>query len=192
VFAGFNEALSYFVGIENLQNAIASFLNGVFAHIGSTFWRGMTFMLLVHVYWFLGIHGSNMLETVAQNIFVPALKTNQELLSRGLAPTEIFTKTFFDAFVFMGGCGSVLCLLLAMFIVGRNKSHLGLAKMSLVPVLFNINELIIFGVPIVLNPIYLIPFICVPLLLTVISFFSCELVWSRTLQVWWNGPRLFC
>jgi len=42
VFAGFNEALSYFVGIENLQNAIASFLNGVFAHIGSTFWRGMT------------------------------------------------------------------------------------------------------------------------------------------------------
>ncbi len=192
IFAGINEALSCFVGIESIQGAIASSLNSVFTHIGSAFWQGIVFMLLVHVYWFLGIHGSNMLEAVAQNIFVPALQTNQELVSLGIAPTEIFTKTFFDTFVFMGGCGSALCLLLAMLIVGRNKSHVGLAKMSLVPVLFNVNELIVFGVPIVLNPIYLIPFISVPLMLTGVSFFFVQVgfVPYTINMVEWTTPVL--
>ena len=192
IFAGINEVLCCFVGIESLQGAIASILNSVFAHIGSAFWQGIVFILLVHVYWFLGIHGSNMLETVAQKIFVPALQTNQELVSLGLAPTEIFTKTFFDTFVFMGGCGSALCLLLAMFIVGRNRSHMGLARISLVPVLFNVNELIVFGVPIVLNPIYVIPFISVPLILTTVSFFFVYLgfVPHTTSMVEWTTPAL--
>ena len=191
-FAGINQALSCFVGIESLQEAIASSFNSVFAHIGSAFWQGITFVFLVHVYWFFGIHGSNMLETVAQDIFIPALQTNQKLVSLGLAPTEIFTKTFFDTFVLMGGCGSIVCLLLAMFIVGRNKSHLGLAKMSAVPVFFNINELMVFGVPIVLNPIYLIPFICVPLMLTAVSFLFMRIgfVPYTTNMVEWTTPIL--
>ena len=91
---------------------------------------------------------------------------------QGQAPTEIATKTFFDTFVLFGGCGTLLCLVVAIFLCDRRKNVRGLSKMALVPVLFNINELIMFGVPIVLNPIYLVPFLCTPLVLTVISYLA--------------------
>ncbi len=190
VFAGINEALHHFVGIDNLQAVVASGLSGLFAHVQSVFWKGIVFILFIHVYWFFGIHGSNMLETVARDIFVPALQVNQQLVSSGLAPTAIFTKTFFDSFVLMGGCGSIVCLVLAIVIVGRNKSQLRLAKIAVVPVLFNINELMVFGVPIVLNPIYLIPFVCVPLILTTVSFFFTHIgiVPYTTNMVEWTTP----
>ena len=93
-------------------------------------------------------------------------------LAAGQAPTEIATKTFFDTFVLFGGCGTLLCLVVAIFLCDRRKNVRGLSKMALVPVLFNINELIMFGVPIVLNPIYLVPFLCTPLVLTVISYLA--------------------
>jgi lactose/cellobiose-specific phosphotransferase system IIC component len=169
-FAVVNEALHYFIGIADLQTFIA--------------------ILLVHLFWFFGIHGSNVLEPASQDIFVSALETNQQLVLSGIAPTEIFTKTFFDTFVLMGGCGSIICLIIAIFIVGRNKSQVRLSKLSVVPVLFNINELMVFGIPIVLNPIYLIPFIGVPLILSTVSFFSMKigLVPYTTNLVEWTTP----
>ncbi len=152
--------------------------------------KGIVFILLVHLFWFFGIHGSNVLEPASQDIFVSALETNQQLVLSGIAPTEIFTKTFFDTFVLMGGCGSIICLIIAIFIVGRNKSQVRLSKLSVVPVLFNINELMVFGIPIVLNPIYLIPFIGVPLILSTVSFFSMKigLVPYTTNLVEWTTP----
>lgn len=110
----------------------------------------------------------------------------------GQAPTEIATKTFFDTFVLFGGCGTLLCLVVAIFLCDRRKNVRGLSKMALVPVLFNINELMMFGVPIVLNPIYLVPFLCTPLVLTVISYLAtlAGLVPSRFTRS--NGrPRSF-
>lgn len=190
VFASVNEAVHHFIGIDDLQAFITSSLGSLFTYIRSVFWQGTIFILLVHLFWLFGIHGSNALETVAQDIFVPALETNQQLILSGHAPTEIFTKTFFDTFVFMGGCGSIICLIIAIFIVGRNKSQVRLSKMSIVPVLFNINELMVFGIPIVLNPAYLIPFIAVPLILSTVSFFSMKigLVPYTTSMVEWTTP----
>ena len=135
----------------------------------------MLFIFLIHFLWFFGIHGSNLLEQVARSIYVPALTVNQNLIHAGFPPTQIFTKTFFDSFVLMGGCGSSLCLVFAIFLLRKNKNQLRIAKFSLFPLLFNINELVVFGLPIVLNPIYVIPFIFVPLLLTVTSFFAVSL-----------------
>jgi lactose/cellobiose-specific phosphotransferase system IIC component len=190
LFAGVNEALRYFIGIIDPQTFIASGLSRLFTQIESVFWNGTLFILLVHLFWFFGVHGSNILETAAQDIFVPALETNHQLLSSGLAPTEIFTKTFFDTFVFMGGCGTIICLIIAILIIDRNKSQVRLSKISFIPVLFNINELMVFGIPIVLNPVYLIPFITVPLLLSSISFFSMKigLVPYTTNMVEWTTP----
>ena len=118
------------------------------------------------------MHGSNILEPVAKSIFIPALTVNQSLIESNHLPTEIFTKTFFDTFVLMGGCGTALCLIIAILIKGRKKNQQKLAKLSFLPVFFNINELIVFGIPIVLNPIFLIPFIFVPLLLTLTSYLA--------------------
>ena len=175
VFAGLNEALSYFFHIADLQSLISDSLLGLFGQIHSDFWRGILFILLIHVFWVFGIHGSNMLESVAQGVFVPALQANQNLLAAGLQPTQVFTKTFFDTFVLMGGCGSIICLILAILIAGGNKSQSRLARLSIIPVIFNINELMVFGIPIVLNPVYVVPFLLVPLLMTVLSYLAMTL-----------------
>jgi lactose/cellobiose-specific phosphotransferase system IIC component len=171
-FAAINHALIIFFGISNIQSFISDFFRDVFAKIESPLWCGILFVVLIHVFWFLGMHGSNILEPVAQSIFVPALTVNQVLIESHRLPTEIFTKTFFDTFVLMGGCGSALCLISAILITGRSKNQLQLAKLSLIPVIFNINELIVFGIPIVLNPIFMIPFLLVPIVLTLSSFLA--------------------
>lgn len=67
-----------------------------------------------------------------------------------MQPAEIFSKAFFDIFVLMGGCGSMLCLVAGILIAGRNKAK---NNFPIIFFFFNINELMVFGVPIVLNPI---------------------------------------
>lgn len=172
VFAIISQVLTAFFGISDLQSFVSDFLVDMFFEINSTFWSAIFFVLLIHVLWFFGMHGSNILEPVANNIFIPALTNNQHLIELGKEPTAIFTKTFFDNFVLMGGCGATLCLIFAILIVRGNKSQKGFAKLSLIPVIFNINELVIFGIPIVLNPIYIIPFLLVPIILTLNSFLA--------------------
>ena len=78
-----------------------------------------------------GIHGTNTLEAVSRKLFESEILINQDLLAQGLLPTHIFSKTFLDTFVFIGGCGSALCMVLALFLVARKKNNRRLAKLSL-------------------------------------------------------------
>ena len=172
VFSAINQGITHFFGITDIQIYLSDFLCSLFAKIESTSLSSILFILLVHIFWFFGMHGNNILEPVAQDVFVTAMEKNQASVQAGLMPTEIFTKTFFDIFVLMGGCGATLCLIAAIFIWGRHKNQRRLAKMSFLPVFFNINELMVFGMPIVLNPIFIIPFLFVPVILTSISYIA--------------------
>jgi len=172
IFSIINQVVTYFFSISDMQNFLSDFFIGLFVKMGSTALTGILFMLMVHLFWFFGMHGSNMLEPVAQQVFATALEKNQALIQAGRVPTEIYTKTFFDTFVLMGGCGATLCLVAAIFIWGRHKNQRRLAKMSFLPVFFNINELMIFGMPIVLNPIFIIPFLMVPVIVTIVSYLA--------------------
>jgi len=172
LFAAFNHFFTELFGISHIQSFISDSLNLLFNRIQSPLLRGILFMAFIHIFWFFGMHGNNILEPVAESIFVPAMAINRSLVESNLMPTEIFTKTFFDTFVLMGGCGSTLCLIIAILLIERKKNQQNLAKLSLVPVYFNINEFIVFGIPIVYNPIYLIPFIFVPILLTLTSYLA--------------------
>lgn len=191
-FAVVSQVLSGLLGITDLQSLISNFFSGLFAKMGYSLGSGVLFIFIIHFFWFFGMHGSNILEPVSQSIFVLALQTNENLVARGLPPTEILTKTFFDNFVLMGGCGSTLSLILAIFICGRYKNLRNHAKLSVFPSLFNINELIVFGIPIVLNPLYFIPFLFLPVLLTVVSYGAMYygLVPYTTTMVEWTTPIL--
>jgi lactose/cellobiose-specific phosphotransferase system IIC component len=190
LFALANQGLTIGFGISDIQGFASGIFSGVFSRIRSSFGQGILFMALVHLFWLFGVHGSNILEPVAQSIFAPALTANSEAIKLGLAPTQIFTKTFFDTFVLMGGCGTSICLVAAIFIVGKRKNQRRLAKLSLAPVVFNINELVVFGLPIVLNPAYAIPFLCTPLVMTVSSYLAMHsgLVPYTTKLVEWTTP----
>lgn len=175
VFAAANHALTGYFGITDIQVFISDFFSSVFMNLSATISSGILFIFLVHIFWLFGMHGSNILEPVAQKVFVVALEKNQALVQAGMMPTEVFTKTFFDTFVLMGGSGTTLCLVVSIFIWSKLKNQRRLAKMSSLPVFFNINELIVFGLPIVFNPIFFIPFLSVPVILTVISYLSIKI-----------------
>ena len=188
LFAGAGFALNRLFGIQDLQQMLSGVLLSLFRGLGYSLWSGLLFILLVHAFWIFGIHGSNVLEAVAQGIYTPALAANQQLA----APANILTKTFFDTFVLIGGCGSMLCLVIAIFLAAGHNNLRRQARFSLVPVLFNVNELLVFGIPIVLNPVYLIPFVGTPLLLTLVAFgaTAAGLVPPTTHPVEWTTPVL--
>lgn len=192
IFGTLNHLLSSVFGITSTGDFISGLLVSLFSKINSPFLGGILFIFLIHLLWIFGIHGSNVLESTAQRFFEPGIAVNEGLIQNGLPPTEIFTKTFFDTFVLMGGCGTVLCLLLVLLFASRHKNRRRLAKISFFPVFFNINELIIFGLPVVLNPVFIIPFLCVPLFLTLISYLAmrCGFVPLAVNQVEWTTPIL--
>jgi len=171
-FALINYAFYALLDIGNIQTYLSFLLCSVFYKMDSQFGSAILFIILSQLCWFLGMHGNNILEPVAQSVLVPALLSNQKMIAAGQAPTLIFSKTFLDTFVWMGGCGAALCFVLAVWLVGKYKNQRRLARLSLVPVLFNINELIVFGIPIVLNPVYLLPFLAVPVILAVTSYLA--------------------
>ena len=189
-FAALNFVFIRLFGPAALQTPYGDYEGKMFVAMGRGFGSGLLFIFLIHFMWFFGIHGSNVLDNVARNVFNVGLELNMEHAAMGQAPTEIISKSFFDTFVLFGGCGTLLCLVLAVFLAGRLGNIRRLAKAGFFPAVFNMNELILFGVPVVLNPVYFIPFILTPLLLTFISYFATVsgLVPIVTHEVEWTTP----
>ncbi len=180
------------LGIDNIHLFIFELLSSPFTRMGNTFWTAIFYTFIRHFFWFFGIHGTNLLEPFATSVYVPAVLDNMDKVAQGLQPQYIFTKPFFDAFISMGGSGSTLCLLLAVFISNRRGSMSKIAQISLLPALFNINEMIMFGLPVVLNPVFLIPFLLVPIVQCVAGFLA--LTWGLVpftiQQIDWTSPVL--
>jgi len=185
-----NIILSEVFEVTGFQMLFTNIINGVFSNLGRTLGTAILFEIVLNFFWFFGIHGNDVLESACQNIFVPAIDINQELISQGLEATEIYSKTFFDVFVTMGGCGSALCLMISLLIFSRRRSDRNLAKLAAVPIFFNINEIIVFGLPIVFNPMLFIPFLLTPVVLVLISTFAVQtgLVPIPVNSVEWTTP----
>ena len=192
IFGLFNALIMRIFNVESFHALLINMFNAMFSVGEVGFFKGFFFVLLSSILWFFGIHGSDTLEGVMQNYFAPGLATNQAALAEGLAPTAILTKEFFDCFVLMGGCGATICLLIAILIFSRNRARKGLAFTAAFPMLFNINELMVFGLPIIFNPIMLIPFLAVPLVSYSVAYLSIAtgIVPMITSEVYWTTPVL--
>ncbi len=167
-----NRLLTTLFGGVDLQTLLSDFNAALFSRIGINLGSGLLFILLMHLMWFFGIHGSNILDNVARSVFEPIVEHNCRQIAAGQVPAEIVSKTFFDTFVLFGGCGTMLCLILAIFLCDRRRSVRKLSKIALVPAVFNMNELMMFGIPVVFNPLYFIPFLLTPLVLTLVSYLA--------------------
>ncbi len=190
IFAFFNQLVIAIFGVDSFRSLLAEAFNLLFKHIPDGFFKGFFFVLLSSVLWFFGIHGSDTLETVMQTYFAPGLDANQAAVAAGGIPNVVLTKEFFDCFVLMGGCGATICLLIAILIFSRNRARRGLGYTATFPMIFNINELMVFGLPIIFNPIMLIPFLTVPLVCYSASYIaiSSGLVPMITGEVAWTTP----
>ena len=122
--------------------------------------------------WWFGIH-----PTVVNSIVNPLLNANSvenlELFKQGALTLEnanIGTIQMIDQFATIGGAGMTIGLVLAMLVVAKSQRMKTLSKLSTVPAVFNINEPIVFGLPIIMNPLMLIPLTLAPIVSVLIAY----------------------
>jgi PTS system cellobiose-specific IIC component len=147
-------------------------------------------VILVHLLWAVGIHGGNIALAIFGPVFLVATNENVAAFSQGLPVHNIVTGPFLDIFVYFGGAGATLGLALVMFLFARSKQLKTLGRISIGPALFNINEPLIFGTPIIMNPMLLIPFLGIPVVLTIISYFvmATNIVGRTIALAPWTSP----
>lgn len=191
-FAVVNALVMRFFHVDSFRELLSHGFNALFARIEAGFFQGLFFVLLSSLLWFFGIHGSDTLEGAMQTYFAPGLAANQDAIASGGVPETVLTKEFFDCFVLMGGCGATICLLIAILLFSRNRARRGLGLAAAFPMLFNINELMVFGLPIIFNPTMLIPFLAVPVVCYSIAYVavSSGLVPMIAHEVAWTTPVL--
>lgn len=144
-----------------------------------------------HLLWFCGIHGAAIVTNLLQPFWLANLAANQTALELGQALPHVFVDPFWRFYIVIGGCGSTLALVI-MYIKSRSAHLRSIGKLSLIPALFNINEPVIFGSPLIMNPIMLIPFVGVPLVNATVAWFalSSGLVDRAISVVPWTTPSL--
>lgn len=131
---------------------------------------GIVILSLVNqIFWFLGIHGGMVIEGVRGPLSAAGIAENISAVQAGGVATNILTRGFWTSFVVVGGGGITLSLLIAIFIFSKREDHKSIAKFSLIPGICGINEPVVFGLPLVLNPIFAIPFIINSAIATLIA-----------------------
>lgn len=153
---------------QALFNAIQAPLQGLAGSLGGV----LVIVFMIHLLWFFGLHGSNIMAPIINALLLPLTLANTEAFANGQVPENILNSQFIDSYVNLGGSGATIALLIAIFIIGKRKSaqQKVIANLGTAPGLFNINEPVIFGMPLILNPIYFIPFILAPMVSTIIAY----------------------
>ena len=180
-------------GSSNITNFGSYLFLKIFDNSSDNLLGILLYVIITHTLWFFGIHGTNTLEAVSRRLFEPNVTANQALLLAGSAPTEIFSKTFLDTFVFLGGCGCALSFVIALCLVSRKSHNRKIAYVALPSAVFNISEIAVFGFPIIFNFTMAAPFILTPVVLTLVSFLATAsgLVPVVSQSVDWTVPFLF-
>ena len=166
---------------QYLNDLISTYIQGPLGAIGASIPGVIVIYILIGLFWLVGIHGNNMLAAVKEAIFTPIMLENIETFSKtNDAHSDelgIFAMAWLQMFGEFGGSGVTIGLVISILVFGKREDNRTIAGISSVPALFNINETVTFGIPLVLNPILGIPFVLTPLatimvgyILTVIGF----------------------
>lgn len=178
----------------SIHNIVGQLLQAPLSTLGASIFGAVIAIILVQVLWSCGIHGAAIVGGVMDPIWLSLMDQNRVAFQAGQEVPNTITKQFFDLWIYMGGSGATLALVLAMLLFARSQQLKSLGRLSIGPGIFNINEMVTFGMPIVLNPLLLIPFILVPLVLTIVTYFAME--WGFVARpsgaaVPWTTPILF-
>lgn len=130
-------------------------------------------VFICQILWFAGIHGALIVTGIMNPFWMANLSVNQAAMAAGTDIPHIFLQGFWDHYLLIGGVGSTLPL---AFLLMRSKAiHLRtIGKLGSVPALFNINEPILFGAPIIMNPVMFLPFILVPMVNATLAWFAVD------------------
>ncbi len=150
-------------------------------------------MFLIHLLWSFGIHGMSIVGAVVRPMWLIMLDENAKALADGTAATKlpyIAPEQFYQWTVTIGGAGATIVVSVLFLFFCKSKFLKEVGRFSIIPGIFNINEPMIFGAPMMLNPYMFIPFNLVPLVLTIVSYFAVklEMVNGFTVLPTWTLP----
>jgi lactose/cellobiose-specific phosphotransferase system IIC component len=147
--------------------------------------------LAINALWSIGVHGS-----VALSPWVQALHesgaANLIAAQQGRTMPHLGTDVFFDAFVHMGGSGMTMALILSLLLFSRSRNKRLIAYSALPISLFNVNEIVLYGLPVIFNRHLLLPFVSAPLLATLTTYVALDAGWVPvpTQATGWTTPPL--
>ena len=144
--------------------------------------------------WVFGIHGPNTLNGIYEPIFLAAYAENEAAYAAGMAAPNIVCSPFWSTFFSLTGSGITGGLLIAIFLFSKREDFKAIAKLALPCGIFNINEPLIFGIPIVMNPMLMIPFMLSPLASVGIGYILTAIGFCPKLVVNapWTTPPFLC
>ena len=166
--------------IFNLLYIPFSFVSGLV----DSWWGILIIVFLIHFLWFFGIHGATII-TSFTNAFVLA-----NMASNVSGSFHVFAGDFINSFITIGGSGATLGAVLYMAFMSKSHQLRELGKVAVVPGIFNINEPLLFGLPIVYNINLVVPFVLAPMASAMVGYFAIatHFVPKITAQQPWPTP----
>lgn len=142
--------------------------------------------------WSFGIHGTQVIKPVYEATLLIALAENAENALAGLPATNILNTSFLNVFTISTGAGITFGLIVSILLFSKKPEHRAIAKLSVAPGIFNINETVTFGLPVVLNPVFAIPFMLAPIVSATIGYFLTKIGFATIMlyNVPWTTPPL--
>ncbi|MCG1027097.1 PTS cellobiose transporter subunit IIC [Virgibacillus halodenitrificans] len=172
VFLIIRIAFSY-TPFETVQNFIYTIIQEPLTALGSGLPATIVAVLLIQVFWFFGLHGQIIVNSVFDPIWYALNDQNLSAFQAGTELPNIVTKQFIDSFIVgMGGSGMTLAVIILIFMIGKSRQLKELGKLGGPAGIFNVNEPIIFGLPIIMNPLIIIPWLVAPVVVTIITYFA--------------------
>lgn len=176
---------------STVQDMIFTVLQAPMMKLGNSLPSQMLAEFFISFFWFFGLHGDSIVTAVMGPIWRSLTLENLQAMKNGMPPVNIITQQFRDVFLICGGTGFTLAMLLVMLFKTKSRRMREIARLATPAAIFNINEPIIFGVPVALNPVMMIPFVIVPVVLCIITYSAMSLGFlplTSGLEVPWTTP----
>ncbi|MGM9929467.1 MAG: PTS cellobiose transporter subunit IIC [Bacillus sp. (in: firmicutes)] len=156
----------------NLHDVIYDMIQKPLTGLGGGIIPTLIVVFLIQILWFFGLHGQIIMNSVMDPIWnTLAIENLDAYTATGEVP-HIISKPFMEVFtVGMGGTGMTLAVVVAILVFMKSKQMKQVAKLGAGPGLFNVNEPIIFGLPIVMNPMILVPWVLAPMVVVGFTYF---------------------
>lgn len=155
----------------NIFSCLYSLLQAPLQSLAGNMFSMIIIVILCQILWFFGIHGSMTVLGVIFPLWIAMYAENSASVAAGGPVLNPINVTFFD-FTTIGGCGCTLGLSILLCLFSKSKQNKTYGKLFLPCGLFNINEPMVFSMPLMLNPLFIIPFILAPVLAVVIAYFA--------------------
>ena len=170
IFLALHAIVTFFFKV-NLHDVIYTVIQAPLIGLGSSIGATLIAIFFIQILWFFGLHGQVLVNSVMDPIWNTLNLQNLEAFQAGQHVPNIVSKSFMETFtVGLGGSGMTLAVVLIMAFVLKKKMYKEVGRLALGAGIFNVNEPVIFGLPIVMNATILIPWILAPIVVTILNY----------------------